>query len=87
MSSVDGSGTFRLGDVPVKRLGYGAMRLSGPGIFGPPTRAQPFCGPPHDSTAPELSGRSPRASRAQPGFEGVSVVTIARRRRRGLLET
>jgi aryl-alcohol dehydrogenase-like predicted oxidoreductase len=36
MSSVDGSGTFRLGDLPVKRLGYGAMRLSGPGIFGPP---------------------------------------------------
>jgi pyridoxine 4-dehydrogenase len=36
MSSVVGSGTFRLGDVPVKRLGYGAMRLSGPGIFGPP---------------------------------------------------
>ena len=35
-SSVDGSGTFRLGDVLVKRLGYGAMRLSGPGIFGPP---------------------------------------------------
>jgi len=37
MSSVDGSGTFRLGDVPVKRLGYGAMRLSGPGVFGPPS--------------------------------------------------
>src|SRR4029077_19561026 len=36
MSSVDPSGTFPLGDVPVKRLGYGAMRLSGPGIFGPP---------------------------------------------------
>ena len=36
MSSVDGSGTFRLGDVPVKRLGYGAMRLSGPGTFGRP---------------------------------------------------
>ncbi len=36
MSSVDGSGTFRLGDVPVKRFGYGAMRLSGPGIFVPP---------------------------------------------------
>jgi len=36
MSSVDGSGTFRLGEVPVKRLAYGAMRLSGPGIFGPP---------------------------------------------------
>ena len=27
---------FRLGDLLVKRLGYGAMRLSGPGIFGPP---------------------------------------------------
>jgi len=40
MSSVDGSGTFRLGDVPVKRLGYGAMRLSGPGIFGPPRDRQ-----------------------------------------------
>src|SRR6185295_15402527 len=36
MSSVEGSGTFRLGDVLVKRLGYGAMQLSGPGIFGPP---------------------------------------------------
>ena len=36
MSSVDRSGTFRLGDLPVNRLGYGAMQLSGPGIFGPP---------------------------------------------------
>jgi pyridoxine 4-dehydrogenase len=36
MSSVERSGTFRLGDRLVKRLGYGAMRLSGPGIFGPP---------------------------------------------------
>jgi aryl-alcohol dehydrogenase-like predicted oxidoreductase len=30
------SGTFHLGDRLVRRLGYGAMRLSGPGIFGPP---------------------------------------------------
>jgi len=36
MSNVEASGTFGLGDLPVKRLGYGAMRLSGPGIFGPP---------------------------------------------------
>ena len=36
MSSVERSGTFPLGDLLVKRLGYGAMRLSGPGIFGPP---------------------------------------------------
>jgi pyridoxine 4-dehydrogenase len=36
MSSVERSGSFRLGDLLVKRLGYGAMQLSGPGIFGPP---------------------------------------------------
>ena len=28
--------TFRLGDRTVHRLGYGAMRLAGPGVFGPP---------------------------------------------------
>ncbi|MES0096906.1 aldo/keto reductase family oxidoreductase [Mesorhizobium sp. M0019] len=36
MSSVDQSGTFILGDRPVRRLGYGAMQLAGPGVFGPP---------------------------------------------------
>jgi pyridoxine 4-dehydrogenase len=36
MSSVDRSGTFKLGDRNVKRLGYGAMQLAGPGVFGPP---------------------------------------------------
>lgn len=30
------SGTFALGDLTVNRLGYGAMRLTGPGIWGPP---------------------------------------------------
>ena len=30
------SGTFRLGTRSVKRLGYGAMQLAGPGVFGPP---------------------------------------------------
>ena len=30
------AGTFRLGDRRVKRLGYGAMQLAGPGVFGPP---------------------------------------------------
>jgi len=31
------SGTFSVGgDLPVVRLGYGAMRLTGPGIWGPP---------------------------------------------------
>src|SRR5438034_10100138 len=37
MSTVEPSGAFRLGDPLVRRLGYGAMRLSGPGIFGPPS--------------------------------------------------
>jgi aryl-alcohol dehydrogenase-like predicted oxidoreductase len=30
------TGTFTLGTRTVKRLGYGAMQLSGPGVFGPP---------------------------------------------------
>ena len=36
---VDASGTFTLGDMRVHRLGFGAMQLTGPGIWGPP--AQP----------------------------------------------
>jgi len=34
--SVDPSGTFELAGRPVKRLGFGAMRITGPGIWGPP---------------------------------------------------
>ncbi|NOK35893.1 aldo/keto reductase family oxidoreductase [Corallococcus exercitus] len=36
MPGIDASSTFPLGDRPVKRLGYGAMQLAGPGVFGPP---------------------------------------------------
>src|SRR5881296_3270586 len=32
----DQAGTFPLGDRVVKRLGYGAMQLAGPGVFGSP---------------------------------------------------
>lgn len=28
--------SFKLGDRQVKRIGYGAMQLAGPGVFGPP---------------------------------------------------
>ncbi len=28
--------TFKLGDKAVNRMGYGAMQLAGPGVFGPP---------------------------------------------------
>ncbi len=30
------SGTFQLGTRRVHRMGYGAMQLAGPGVFGPP---------------------------------------------------
>jgi len=33
---VEASGTFLLGDLQVHRLGFGAMRITGPGIWGPP---------------------------------------------------
>ena len=33
---LDSAGEFLLGDRQVNRMGYGAMQLSGPGIFGPP---------------------------------------------------
>jgi pyridoxine 4-dehydrogenase len=36
MATVDKAGTFTLGSRSVKRLGYGAMQLAGPGVFGPP---------------------------------------------------
>lgn len=36
MSSIDQAGSFTLGDRSVKRMGYGAMQLAGPGVFGPP---------------------------------------------------
>jgi pyridoxine 4-dehydrogenase len=36
MSSSHLSGSFKLGDHTVNRLGYGAMQLAGRGVFGPP---------------------------------------------------
>jgi pyridoxine 4-dehydrogenase len=34
--SAAGAGTIELGDLSVNRLGYGAMRITGKGIWGPP---------------------------------------------------
>jgi pyridoxine 4-dehydrogenase len=31
------SGQFKIGDTTINRLGYGAMRLTGPGIWGAPS--------------------------------------------------
>ena len=36
MNSHDKAGSFRLGSRDVQRIGYGAMQLAGPGVFGPP---------------------------------------------------
>jgi pyridoxine 4-dehydrogenase len=36
MTDITTAGTFQLGDRKVNRLGYGAMQLAGPGVFGPP---------------------------------------------------
>ena len=36
MPAIDQSGTYKLGNRSVKRLGYGAMQLAGRGVFGPP---------------------------------------------------
>ena len=36
MTDISKAGTFKLGVRTVKRLGYGAMQLAGPGVFGPP---------------------------------------------------
>ena len=36
MIDISNAGTYTLGSRTVKRLGYGAMQLAGPGVFGPP---------------------------------------------------
>jgi pyridoxine 4-dehydrogenase len=36
MSNLSKAGTYALGDRTVNRMGYGAMQLAGPGVFGPP---------------------------------------------------
>src|SRR5690349_6041224 len=36
MTDIGKAGTWKLGDRSVKRVGYGAMQLAGPGVFGPP---------------------------------------------------
>jgi aryl-alcohol dehydrogenase-like predicted oxidoreductase len=39
MSSINASasGQFRIGDITINRLGYGAMRITGPGVWGAPS--------------------------------------------------
>jgi pyridoxine 4-dehydrogenase len=37
MANAADAGTVTIGDMTINRFGYGAMRLTGPGIVGPPT--------------------------------------------------
>lgn len=39
-NALNKSGTFNLGDRQVNRIGYGAMQLAGPAVFGPPKDRQ-----------------------------------------------
>ena len=36
MTDITAAGSYRLGSRTVHRMGYGAMQLAGPGVFGPP---------------------------------------------------
>lgn len=36
MQMIEQAGSYRLGDRAVRRMGYGAMQLAGPHVFGPP---------------------------------------------------
>lgn len=36
MTDITAAGTYSLGDRTVNRMGYGAMQLAGPHVFGPP---------------------------------------------------
>lgn len=36
MTDLVSAGTYALGDLSVRRMGYGAMQLAGPGVMGPP---------------------------------------------------
>jgi aryl-alcohol dehydrogenase-like predicted oxidoreductase len=36
MTDISSAGSYRLGDRTVRRMGYGAMQLAGPHVFGPP---------------------------------------------------
>ncbi len=40
MNTIDRAGTYQLGGRTVRRFGYGAMQLAGPGVFGPPRDPQ-----------------------------------------------
>lgn len=93
MAGIGNSGTFALGDRRVKRLGYGAMQLAGPGVFGPPKdrsaavavlRAAVASGVDHIDTSdfygPHVTNQIIREALAPYGKDLVIVTKIGARR-------
>jgi pyridoxine 4-dehydrogenase len=64
MSSISESGTFKIGNRVVKRLGYGAMQLAGPGVFGPPKDHDAALAVLREAVAGGVNHRNPRVSGA-----------------------
>jgi aryl-alcohol dehydrogenase-like predicted oxidoreductase len=90
---IDQAGTFTFGDRTVKRLGYGAMQLAGPGVFGPPKdrdaalvvlRTAVECGVNHIDTSdyygPHVTNRLIREALAPYPDDLVIVTKIGARR-------
>jgi aryl-alcohol dehydrogenase-like predicted oxidoreductase len=93
MSRIDQAGVFALGGRTVKRLGYGAMQLAGPGVFGPPKdhdaalavlREAVACGVNHIDTSdfygPHVTNRLIREALAPYPSDLVIVTKIGARR-------
>ena len=92
-ATIDQAGTFTLGGRSVNRLGYGAMQLAGPGVFGPPRdkdaalavlRAAVAAGVNHVDTSdfygPHITNQIIREALAPYGDDLVIVTKIGARR-------
>jgi pyridoxine 4-dehydrogenase len=95
MISLASAGTFALGTRTVGRIGYGAMQLAGPGVFGPPKdraaavavlRAAVDAGVDHIDTSdyygPHVTNAIIREA-LHPYRDGLTIVTKLRTRRGG----
>lgn len=93
MIDISAAGSFPLGSFTVKRLGYGAMQLAGPGVFGPPKDRQAAvavlreavaCGVDHIDTSdfygPHITNQIIREA-LHPYPEGLTIVTKISARR------
>jgi pyridoxine 4-dehydrogenase len=93
MSTPRTNASFRLGDRTVNRLGYGAMQLAGPGVFGPPKdreaalavlREAVACGVNHIDTSdfygPHITNQIIRAALAPYPKDLVIVTKVGARR-------